>query len=105
MSVDQIASTTEPRQNRSALEARARRAARRIDHIATKSRRTESLDNFGGFMLVDLYTNCVVAGIRYELSAEDVLDYCRESTEDEHCGNPASTETTKPNGASGTVKP
>ncbi len=40
---------------------------------AVKSRRALSLDNFGGFMLVD-ERNCVVAGGRHELSSDDVLE-------------------------------
>jgi hypothetical protein len=34
-----------------ALEARARRAAKRIGLYATKSRASEGVDNHGGFML------------------------------------------------------
>jgi hypothetical protein len=60
-----------------ALEHRARRAARRTGLIARKSRRrANSLDNLGGFMLVDPMTNFVVDGSRYDLSAEYVIDYC-----------------------------
>ncbi len=61
------------------LEARARRAARAVGLIARKSRQrahVPNLDNFGEFMLVDAERNFVVAGGRYEMSAEDVLDYC-----------------------------
>jgi hypothetical protein len=60
-----------------ALEARARRAARRVGLIARKSRwRQGSIDNFGEFMLVDLYGNYVVAGSRFDMTAEDVIAYC-----------------------------
>jgi hypothetical protein len=42
--------------------------------MASKSRcRFHHLDNYGGFMLVDPYSNAVVAGERFELSAEDVI--------------------------------
>jgi hypothetical protein len=34
-------------------------------------------DNYGGFMLVDPYSNVVVDGGRYDLSAEYVIDYCQ----------------------------
>jgi hypothetical protein len=62
-----------------ALEARARRAASRIGHLATKSRwRANSCDNHGGFQLVDAYTNTVVDGVRYDLSAEEVISRCAE---------------------------
>lgn len=65
-----------------AAEARARRAARRVGLIARKSRwRAGSVDNYGGFMLVDPFTNFVEAGARFDLSAAAVLDYCREDDE------------------------
>jgi hypothetical protein len=52
----------------SALDARTRRAAKRCKLIATKSRwRRGSVDNFGGFMLVDTRNN-IVAGSRFELT-------------------------------------
>jgi hypothetical protein len=60
-----------------ALEARARRAAKRVGLMAQKSRwRRDSIDNFGGFRLVDPYLNSVVDGSRFELSAEDILELC-----------------------------
>jgi hypothetical protein len=61
----------------SALEQRARRAARRIGLIARKSRwRVNSPDNIGGFMLINPMTNCPVDGFKFDLSAEYVMDYC-----------------------------
>jgi hypothetical protein len=61
-----------------ALDARARRAAQRVGLVARKSRwRANSIDNFGGFMLIDPYSNLVVDGNRYDLSAEYVIDYRR----------------------------
>jgi len=66
----------------SALESRARRAARKVDLIAKKSRwRANSIDNLGGFMLIDPYTNGVVAGARFDLTAEDVMERCRETVQ------------------------
>jgi hypothetical protein len=51
-----------------ALDARARREARRVGLIARRSRwRRDSIDNFGDFMLIDLYGNYVVAGSRFGL--------------------------------------
>jgi hypothetical protein len=62
-----------------ALEARAQRVAKRVGLMATKSRwRRDSIDNFGGFMLVNARHDWVVAGSRFNLSAEDVLEYCGE---------------------------
>jgi hypothetical protein len=61
-----------------AIEARARRAARRVGLVARKTRwRRGTIDNFGGFMLIDGHTNNVVDGERFDLSAEDVIDHCR----------------------------
>ena len=61
------------------LDGKARRAAARIGLKARKSRwRRDSIDNFGGFMLIDPHLNCVIAGSRPELSAEDVIEYCSD---------------------------
>jgi hypothetical protein len=60
-------------------DSAARRAARRAGYIARKSRRRKyTCDNFGDFMILDPYRNCVVAGASYELSAADVVEWCRE---------------------------
>jgi hypothetical protein len=62
-----------------ALDARARRAARRVGLIACKSRwRANTIDNFGGFMLIDPFTNFAVAGIRFDLTAADVLEFLQD---------------------------
>lgn len=59
------------------LDGRARRAAKRAGLVARKSRRhLGSIDNFGGYCLLDPFTNCIVAGGRYDLDAADVLAYC-----------------------------
>lgn len=59
------------------LDAKARRAAKRVGLIARKSTWCKnSADNLGGFMLIEPHTNCCVAGYRFELSAEDVIDCC-----------------------------
>ena len=61
----------------SALESLARRAAKRAGFVARKSaRRQGSIDNFGGFQIVDLATNLVVAGRRSDMTAEDVIKWC-----------------------------
>jgi hypothetical protein len=45
--------------------------------IATKTRwQAWSVNNLGGFRLVDAHTNNVVAGERYDMSAEEVINYC-----------------------------
>jgi len=62
----------------SVLEARARRAARRTGYKAIKSRRSRSLNNLGGFALLDADRNLLVCGSNFELSAQDVIEICSE---------------------------
>jgi hypothetical protein len=63
----------------SARDSRARRAARRVGLVAKKSRwRTGSIDNYGEFMLIVPATNFAIAGFRFDRSAEEVLDYCKD---------------------------
>jgi hypothetical protein len=59
-------------------ETKARRLAHRLGLYVTKSRRMISMDNLGDFMLVDASRNFVVGGNRYDWTAEDVIEYCRE---------------------------
>ncbi|MCZ2099461.1 MAG: hypothetical protein LC121_25010 [Anaerolineae bacterium] len=61
-----------------ALETRARREAARVGLVARKSRwRAGSIDNRGEFMLVDPSTNIPVAGWCYDMTAQEVIAYCR----------------------------
>ena len=62
----------------SVSESRARRLAKKVGLLAKKSRRAWSIDNLGGFMLIEPFGNYVVAGSRFDLTAEDVVDYCAE---------------------------
>lgn len=57
-------------------ESAARRAAKRINLLAKKSRSQLSLNNQGGFMLIDPRYNSVVAGPQHELSADEVVKFC-----------------------------
>lgn len=57
------------------LEARARRAARRVGLVARKSR-WRSPSNYAGFGIFDPSTNFPVYGWDYDLCAEDVIEYC-----------------------------
>jgi hypothetical protein len=60
-----------------ALESRARRAAKRVNLVATKSRcRKNPIDNLGGFRLVDPCRDAVVIGASYDLSPNDVIEFC-----------------------------
>jgi hypothetical protein len=52
-----------------ALESSARREAKRVDLVATKSRyRKHTTDHRGGFQLVDPCRHAVVIGSKYNLS-------------------------------------
>lgn len=63
-----------------AIDARARRAARRVGLVAMKSRwGVGSLDNFGGYQLLHPESNFVVDGSRFDMTAEDVIEFCRVS--------------------------
>ena len=64
--------------NPQAQDARARRAAKKVGLITRKSRwHANSADNWGGFMLIDPYTNGCVAGFRFDMSATEVIAFCR----------------------------
>jgi hypothetical protein len=58
------------------LEACARRAAKFVGLCARKSR-SAVIDNAGHFQLGNPYTGDVKAGHRFELTAEDVLEFAR----------------------------
>jgi hypothetical protein len=49
--------------SKSALDARARW-------------RAHTIDNLGGFQLLN-ERNCIVGGARFDLTAENVIEYCR----------------------------
>jgi hypothetical protein len=69
---------SELRESDPSIEARARRAARRIGLVARKSRwRKNSIDNFSDFMLIEPTSNAVMAGSRFELTANEVIEYCK----------------------------
>ena len=63
--------------NSATSDSKARRAARRVGLVARKSRwRRGSMDNRGEYMLINPMTNFVVAGSRFDLTAEDVVQFC-----------------------------
>jgi hypothetical protein len=62
-----------------AIDQRARRAAKRAGLIAVRSRwRRDSVDNRGGFQILDPYRNAIVGGARFDMSAEEVIAFCAE---------------------------
>ena len=61
--------------------ARLRRFADRHGYDARKSRwRHDSIDNHGGYMLVDVETGGAVAGVRFDLTGADVAEWITELT-------------------------
>jgi hypothetical protein len=59
------------------LESKARRAARKVGLVAYKCR-TQHLGNLGHFQVVDPKRgNMVVAGEHYDMTAQDVINFCR----------------------------
>jgi hypothetical protein len=59
----------------------ARRAAKRIGLVAQKSRRRAgTVDNWGGYQLIDAHHNFVVDGSRFDLSAEEVIRICERDS-------------------------
>lgn len=56
-------------------ERRLRKKASRIGYQLKKSRASISLGNFGDFMLVDAYTNCVILGSRFDLTLDGVEEW------------------------------
>ena len=58
-------------------EATARRAARRVGLVVRKSRwHVGTIENRGGFMLLDPYRNVVIDGERFDLDAAAVIEFC-----------------------------
>jgi len=48
-----------------------------MGYVAQKSRwRAGTIDNAGQFRIVDLFHNRIVAGEQFDMSAEDVIDWC-----------------------------
>ena len=74
--------TTATRAIRS-IEARARRAAKRVGWVARKSRwRAGTVDNHGEFTIIDQFHNNILYGEKFDLSAEDVIEICMPDPEE-----------------------
>ena len=54
-----------------------RKRLSRAGYKLTKSRKAQSIDNFGEYMLIDAATNIVVAGSRYDLTLEQAEDFVK----------------------------
>jgi hypothetical protein len=61
----------------SALDSRVRRAARAAGLAVRRSRRALGVDNGGGYRLIDPAQNFVVLRERFDMTAADVIEYCR----------------------------
>jgi len=56
-------------------ESTVRSQVQRMGYVLRKSRRQESHDNLGGYKIVDPYQNLIVAGEKFELSLDDVVEW------------------------------
>ena len=72
---EKIERTLEDTLTETQLIDKARRMAKCHGMLMHKSRARMSIDNCGEFMLVDADRNIVVAGERYDWTAQDVIDY------------------------------
>ena len=60
------------------LERRIRSRAKRAGYRVIKSKRQQSLDNMGEFMLIDASTRFVVLGSRCEASLAEIENFLRD---------------------------
>lgn len=60
------------------LEQKLRRALNKHCYSLRRSRKPISIDNLGEYMIVEIFSNSVVAGSTFNLSLSDVADWIRE---------------------------
>jgi len=61
------------------LISRARRIAKRHGFQMTKSReKMQHLNNRGQFQLVEIRTNTVAMGLDYDMTPQEVIEYCND---------------------------
>ena len=60
------------------LENKLRSQLKKEGFVLIKSRTAHSVDNNGSYRIVDMYTNVVQAGERFDLSLEDVQKWIDE---------------------------
>lgn len=58
-----------------AADSRLRRSARQAGYCLHKSRMNLGMDNHGGYRIVDPDMNWVMAGEKYDLDSQDVIDW------------------------------
>jgi hypothetical protein len=71
--MEERAMFTIPRTSDAAREARLRRSAKRLGYALKRSSwRRGSIDNLGGFQIIDPYRNWIVGGERFNLDLDGV---------------------------------
>lgn len=65
-------------QTQQVSESTVRNLAKRQGYLITKSRRAQSVDNLGDYMLVEARRNYVVMGRRYDATLEDIYSWIKE---------------------------
>jgi hypothetical protein len=65
-------------QTQQVSESTVRNLAKRQGYLITKSRRAQSVNNLGDYMLVEARRNCVVMGGRYDATLEDIYAWLKE---------------------------
>lgn len=60
------------------MERQLRRALNKRGYSLRRSRKPISIDNMGEYMIVDIFSNSVAAGSRFDLSLADVADWLHE---------------------------
>lgn len=75
----QITDETKLKLKEKAKEQRLRRLAMKQGMRLIKSRsRTQDINNHGGYMIVDLYTNYILLGQRFEFNIDEVEKWLLE---------------------------
>lgn len=59
-------------------EQQLRRALNKHGYSLRRSRKPISIDNMGEYMIVDIFSNSVAAGSRFDLTLADVAAWLRE---------------------------
>jgi hypothetical protein len=62
------------------IHCRCKTSTNRASWECLADQRAGTIDNYGEFMLTDPFTNAVVAGFRFDISAVEVIAYCSEES-------------------------
>ena len=58
-------------------DAMARYWASKADYRVVKARGQQHINNRGGYKLVDAYDSTVIAGLDFDLTPKDVVEFCK----------------------------